>query len=684
MIRFFICLFIMAIGDAPGSNNNDLINNLDASNPLHVQNSDNSSDVLIPFKLQDLQETYDKVDRSVVYNLLQKINTIKQVQCTCDATKELVVHQQLMKLMQFLMRLDGCYHPVRSALLTRDPLLDVKDAYNTISRDESHRGIPESSGVSETKINATSFVVKSFNNNKRNFNNNNNTKGFTSNVSNNRGPNPNLNCKNYGKIRHTVDRCYEIIRFPPVFKKFGNNANNVKQSFNANMDVKCDKQPSASTSFGFTPEQMKKLLSLISDIGSGNFHANMAGRCSFFNGNVWFNMNFCKFFCANNKFVVDVSSLNITVGHPNGTLATISHIGNLKLTNNVVLYDVLVVPGYCKVLGTGSESGGLYLFDMPLKGSLGESNMVLSFHVSKLLWHNRLGHPVDQVLATLHNDLKISKTGYVPVCEVCHRAKQTRESFPLSDHKSKNPGELVHFDLWGPYRVTSKEGYKYFLTIVDDFSRAVWVYLIKSKDETAIICSKCDSESDHLSFFDNLRPQSPNDEGRTSSVEDGSRPLHRHRFTDTTNLYQKKVSATIFVIKVYLRAIQIILTCSNVKYSFKKYVSYAQLNRSNYYFATTLNKSVEPTSYIEALKDNNWVEAMNNEIEALNKNNTWSICVLPPGRKPIGCKWLFKIKYKASGDIERLGLWQKVLVREKVLTMMKPLVLWLKWLLLDA
>ncbi|GJS06723.1 hypothetical protein Tco_0363519 [Tanacetum coccineum] len=45
--------------------------------------------------------------------------------------------------------------------------------------------------------------------------------------------------------------------------------------------------------------------------------------------------------------VIDISTLNITIGHPNGTLATISHVGNLKLTNSIVLYDVLVVPGYC-------------------------------------------------------------------------------------------------------------------------------------------------------------------------------------------------------------------------------------------------------------------------------------------------------------------------------------------------
>nr|GEV83579.1 zinc finger, CCHC-type [Tanacetum cinerariifolium] len=65
-----------------------------------------------------------------------------------------------------------------------------------------------------------------------------------------------------------------------------------------------------------------------------------------------------------------------------------------------------------------------------------------------------------------------------------HRAKQIREPFPLSDHKYVKPGELVHLDLLGLYRVSSREGFKYFLTIVDDYSRAVWTYLLKTKDES--------------------------------------------------------------------------------------------------------------------------------------------------------------------------------------------------------
>ncbi|GJT43910.1 putative RNA-directed DNA polymerase [Tanacetum coccineum] len=61
----------------------------------------------------------------------------------------------------------------------------------------------------------------------------------------------------------------------------------------------------------------------------------------------------------------------------------------------------------------------------------------------------------------------------------------------------------------------------------------------------------------------------------------------------------------------------------------------------------------EPTSYFEAVKNPNWIEAMNNEIEALNKNNTWTVCDLPVGRKAVGSKWLWKITYKSTGEIER-------------------------------
>lgn len=44
---------------------------------------------------------------------------------------------------------------------------------------------------------------------------------------------------------------------------------------------------------------------------------------------------------------------------------------------------------------------------------------------------------------------------------------------------------------------------------------------------------------------------------------------------------------------------------------------------------------------------------MNKEILALENNHTWYIVTLPKGKNAIGCKWVFKVKQKADGTIER-------------------------------
>ncbi|GKC22709.1 ribonuclease H-like domain-containing protein, partial [Tanacetum coccineum] len=57
--------------------------------------------------------------------------------------------------------------------------------------------------------------------------------------------------------------------------------------------------------------------------------------------------------------------------------------------------------------------------------------------------------------------------------------------------------------------------------------------------------------------------------------------------------------------------------------------------------------------FFEASKFSHWTDAMNNEMDALLRNDTWDIVDLPKDRKAIGSKWIFKIKYKSSGEIDR-------------------------------
>lgn len=47
------------------------------------------------------------------------------------------------------------------------------------------------------------------------------------------------------------------------------------------------------------------------------------------------------------------------------------------------------------------------------------------------------------------------------------------------------------------------------------------------------------------------------------------------------------------------------------------------------------------------------MEAMKQEISALEDNHTWSIVDLLPHRVASGCKWVFKVKYKSNGEVEK-------------------------------
>ncbi|GJW60856.1 ribonuclease H-like domain-containing protein [Tanacetum coccineum] len=427
--------------------------------------------------------------------------------------------------MQFLMGLNDVYLPIRSNILTRDPLPSVKSAFAIISGEESHRGVVSNSTPSKPHV--TAFASKGFDNKKTS-----------------RGPNLNLKCTNCLKTCHTIERCFELVRYPPNYKKpYGQASKGLSQNKFASNNNAVSERPSTSSPVSLTNEQMIRFMNLINGKPASPISANKAG--TFFNGSLKFNTNFQKFFSSNNKFrliktsngwiiyseanqhmtisekllhnIVDIAHLGLTVRHPNGTHALIHKIGDLKLTKDITLYDVLVVPEYnvsllsvhklardsklcvgfdehkCyiqdlqkkEIVEIDNESDGLYLFnvDSALNCKTSADCPTSICYVSKNLWHQRLGHPADQVLDALKTKLLFDTNPITSPCEMCHKAKQTRETFPLSDHKSHNVGELVHLDLWGPYKVSSKEGYKYFLTIVDDFSRAVWTFLMKSKTD---------------------------------------------------------------------------------------------------------------------------------------------------------------------------------------------------------
>lgn len=60
-----------------------------------------------------------------------------------------------------------------------------------------------------------------------------------------------------------------------------------------------------------------------------------------------------------------------------------------------------------------------------------------------------------------------------------------------------------------------------------------------------------------------------------------------------------------------------------------------------------------PTTYLQASKDSKWVAAMENEIQALKSTGTWQLVPYNPNQNVVGCKWIFRIKYRADGTIDR-------------------------------
>ncbi|WKA13210.1 hypothetical protein VitviT2T_030537 [Vitis vinifera] len=92
---------------------------------------------------------------------------------------------------------------------------------------------------------------------------------------------------------------------------------------------------------------------------------------------------------------------------------------------------------------------------------------------------------------------------------------------------------------------------------------------------------------------------------------------------------------------------------TKVKYPMSNYVSNHRLSESNKSFENQLSTVAIPNSVQEALADPRWKASMNEEMKSLQKNKTWELVECPLGKKPVRCRWIYIVKYKAYGSIER-------------------------------
>ena len=176
-------------------------------------------------------------------------------------------------------------------------------------------------------------------------------------------------------------------------------------------------------------------------------------------------------------------------------LANVRHVPDLK--RNLISLGMLdkiecviklesgtlkVLKGFM-VLMKGNLDNGLYMLQgSVVTGEVGVSNQNLN---KTLLWHFRLGYMSEKALRELSKQGVLGEDKIEPLkfCEECVLGKSSRVKFGTGAHVSRGTLEYIHADLWGPAQTTSLGGARYFLSLIDDHSRMVWVYVLKNKDE---------------------------------------------------------------------------------------------------------------------------------------------------------------------------------------------------------
>ncbi|KAD3641560.1 hypothetical protein E3N88_30784 [Mikania micrantha] len=145
---------------------------------------------------------------------------------------------------------------------------------------------------------------------------------------------------------------------------------------------------------------------------------------------------------------------------------------------------VKVIKGSMVVLTGSRRNNNIYFLDGEV--DMGSVSVAEAGNSKAKLWHMRMGHISTLGLQELNKQGLLDDLGNCDYgfCEHCVLGKAHRVKFHRSTHVTKGILDYIHADLWGPSRVQSLGGARYFLSLVDGYSRRVWVFLLKSKDET--------------------------------------------------------------------------------------------------------------------------------------------------------------------------------------------------------
>lgn len=438
--------------------------------------------------------------------------------CSCGAAKAVTELLQQDHAMQFLEGLNDGFSAIRSQILLQEPLPSVNKIYSLMLQEERQRLLVI---LTPNPTEGSALVASQSSQQKSKpahvFLNH----GKGTNGQKNR---PKINCTHCGRDNHTIDKCYKIHGYPPRTNQYsGNHPSKHSHSQPRVFAVASAQQgepsqgsePAGVASSTITQEQYDHILTILQR-GRNDPLTNFAGMSlsSFLNDTWIIDSGATNHMCSSSE-ILQSSSPNTslsTVQMADGSTATITRIGSTSINPSLHLDNIFLIPSFkfnllsvsqltkslncsvtffsdhCvfqdlttkKTIGVGKCWNGLYYLQRSM-------NFLAGLKPSFDIWHWRLGHPAaNRSVSILSIDPGVSFSKKI-ICDVCPLGKHARNFFPSSNIKTTAPFQLIHCDIWGSFFAPSNTDAHYFLTIVDDFSRCTWVFLMKHKSETQSI-----------------------------------------------------------------------------------------------------------------------------------------------------------------------------------------------------
>ena len=103
------------------------------------------------------------------------------------------------------------------------------------------------------------------------------------------------------------------------------------------------------------------------------------------------------------------------------------------------------------------------------------------------MWHRRLGHLSFNYLRKIKLELFVGITNFESKCDICELAKSHRVPYVPSYNKNLLPFMTIHSDIWGPSRIPTLSGARYFVTFIDERTWMTWVSLLSNKGDVSSV-----------------------------------------------------------------------------------------------------------------------------------------------------------------------------------------------------